>query len=228
MFNKKEASSVVLFDIDGTLFDVTSFKNRIIEVIGNFFTSIGRDDVGAKTVLSDFRRSLQTGSEYSHAGLVDFIANRFYLTKQEKERLFLALKLIENDQSQWLYPEVESIITHLRTRGVRIGIFSQSSHEAHQRRKFESVKSAFTDKLIFIVPNKISLEVLVRLPQDALIIDDKPTVIQALLDYNQQYNKGWRLVLIDRHNLVDETTRNKLKQRGVKIIQQLKELLNDH
>ncbi len=178
---------IILFDIDGTLFD----PQRLGQLIRHEFVKIlGIDEEELVRANADYYAKLESTTDFLPRDIVAFLADRFNVSQDELNAVFW-----ENDQiyKESLYPEVEHVLKTL-SKEKTLGIFSQGDQE-FQARKLNAcdISQYFDRNKLFIYKRKLLDEVLGSLPEGALFIDDKHDVVEAL-------SKARDVVWINRRN----------------------------
>lgn len=167
---------VVLFDIDGTLFDPQKFGTLIR---GEFVKLLNIDEDELIRANADYYANLESSTDFSPHDMATFLASRFGASRDDLDKIYW-----ENDgiYKQSLYPEAIEVLKTL-SKNKTLGIFSQGSVEL-QTRKLNACDIAqyFDREKLFIYKRKPLEEVIGALPQGALFVDDKHDVVHALVD----------------------------------------------
>lgn len=178
---------IILFDIDGTLFDPQRFGKLLRQ---EFVKILNIDEEELVRANADYYSKLESTTDFLPRDIVAFLANRFNVSEDELNRVFW-----ENDQiyKDSLYPEVVDVLKNLSSAHV-LGIFSQGDQEL-QTRKLNAcdISQYFDRNKLFVYKRKLLDEVLGALPGGALFIDDKHDVVEAL-------SKARDVVWINRRN----------------------------
>lgn len=166
--------SLILFDIDGTLFDPQVFGSLIR---AEFVKILNVDEEELIRANADYYANLESTTDFSPHDMTEFLAARFKVEPDLLDKVFW-----ENDKvyKESLYPEVVDVLKRL-SKETSLGIFSQGSVEL-QTRKLNACDIAqyFDREKLFIYKRKLLDEVIGALPEDAVFIDDKHDVVAAL------------------------------------------------
>ncbi len=218
--------STILFDVDKTLFNTPEAAKVLLDEIDVFLKQHKIDQFNAEELLNEYLETLTQMSQFHFHNLFKFIETKLKpLNVSQTSIDSLRLNLENSIKFNFLYPDVKESIKNLKDNGFRLGIFTQSNDPNWQNMKIATIKNCLTPELIFISPDKTNPNFLAKLPHEAVIIDDKPAVIQALVDFAKVNKRAWHLFLIDRHEVVESMTREKLSQEGVKTLVNLELLV---
>lgn len=144
--------SIVLFDIDHTIFDANLYRRTLYANL-------------AKAIGSDVKRFSETAdTEYKK-----FRKNTYYFTPDLFLKTILAdktksvdlkkIKAVFWDKTLYekcIYPDVKDAFSKLKELSIQIGIFS-TGDQAHQKIKIESLKEYLSDHHVYIAPDKLKI-----------------------------------------------------------------------
>jgi len=202
LVNKK----IILFDWDDTLFSKTEYKKRLSTALAKI-CKISEDD--AWKMEEEYFNSLNRSG--------DFRVDKFLKFVGQKSGIEINLDyLIKNNldiYSGSVFPESADVLNQLKNNFV-LGIYSQGFKDLQSTKiELSGIKFFFNEKFIYINSNKLDSEFIKTLPNQAIVIDDKKEVIEAL-----KYKRP-DLGLIWINRIDDEI------MEGVKTIKSLKELV---
>ncbi|MFZ2025784.1 MAG: HAD hydrolase-like protein [Microgenomates group bacterium] len=167
--------TILLFDIDYTIFDTDIYKRMIAEK----FTLKYQLDA-TRVALFDEQYEKNLGNviginikEYSR-----LFGEQFDISP---DILFTIVMDTKEFYTQSLYPDALVTLT-LLSKEYPLGIFSQGYRD-FQENKLEKcgIMSYFKKEHIFIFPDKTQPSVLKTLPENAVIIEDKLSVVQKIV-----------------------------------------------
>lgn len=196
---------ILLFDIDRTIFDTQKWiditEKEIIKTL-NF--DINRKDIS----INFYLKSLVNDRKFNPEKYSEFLNKKFNI------KMEVALNIVYGQSygkfySGSIYPETFEVIEKLKDK-FTLGIYSEGT-DKFQNHKFRSmgISKYFDKDLIFIVSAKDTLEVVSKLPKEAIVVDDKERICEFLTENN--IKAIWLNKLDDRkserfatiHNLLD-------------------------
>jgi phosphoglycolate phosphatase-like HAD superfamily hydrolase len=193
-------NSILLFDIDYTLFNTDIFRNKIIE---ETLSQFKLDEKRVRKFYFEYERNINTPVGINIKHFTEEIGKEFNLSPEllfsimmDRKRLYL----------ESLYPDTITTLT-LLSKKYLLGIFSQG-YRSFQENKLKQcgIISYFKQEYIFIFPDKTLDSVLKTLPKNAIIIEDKLSVVQLIkfplraIHINREDKKSTRILSIN--NLV--------------------------
>jgi len=165
---------ILLFDIDYTLFNTDVFRNKIIE---ETLAQFKLDEKRVRKFYFEYERNIHTPVGINIKHFTEQIGKEFNLSPEllfsimmDRKRLYL----------ESLYPDTISTLKLLSKR-CQLGIFSQG-YRSFQENKLKQcdIISYFKRKYIYVFPDKTLESVLKTLPENAIIIEDKLSVVQLI------------------------------------------------
>lgn len=165
---------ILLFDIDGTLFDAERFGQLIR---ARFTNVLGISEEELIRANADYYAGLSEKSDFDPRGITAFLSQRYGKDVAALDHVFWE----EDDlYKKSLYPETTSVLERLKLHKA-LGIFSQGNKD-YQNRKLDACKlrDYFSPEHIFILRRKIADEGIELLPKEAIFIDNKHDVVLAL------------------------------------------------
>ena len=166
--------SVLLFDIDYTIFNTDRFKKKISEYIYRYFHL-------EKNSIDLFDKQYQEGiQEKIGINIKDYseqLSKKFSLPP---DRIFNLIMDNQNLYLHSLYPDTLPALSLLSKKHI-LGIFSQGyiSFQMNKLNKM-GILPFFDEKHIYIFPHKIHKDNMEKLPKNAVVIDDKLSVVEAI------------------------------------------------
>ncbi len=195
---------IILFDIDGTLIEPHEITSGVYKQIFEE-TKISKDEIFK--IKEEYKSTLERGSDFSPDDLIDYLSKS--LNVEITNNPFLNKIYYKNA----LYPEVKKTLEELNKNFI-LGIFSEGLKNYQENKIYLSgLGDFFNEDFIFIGRRKLDDNFLEKLPEGAIIIDDKKEVVEKLKSLNR-----FKVVWINRNN--DE------KMDGVATIHNLSELID--
>lgn len=170
-------NSLVLLDIDGTLFDPEHFG---ILIRGEFIKILGTTEDDLMRTIADYYANLEMSTDFSPREISVFIAQRYKVDSELLDKVFWGNTKIYKDS---LYPEAEGVVQKLSS-SKKLGIFSQGNKEL-QKHKLEACNllKYFENEYIFIHRRKGSDEAIALLPREATVVDDNHDLILTIAPF---------------------------------------------
>lgn len=196
---------LILFDWDDTLFSKVEYKKRLR-------SNLARICEVSEEIIFEVEEKYFNNLEKTD----DFRIDTFVQSFEEKFGKKIELEDFNSDKlgiySQALFPEAISVLDKLKNK-FNLGIYSQGFIALQKMKiKLSGVEDFFDEKFVFIDRDKLNPEFLTKLPDGAIIVDDKKEVVEKLKTLNR-FNVIW----INRIN--DE------KIQGIKTIKNLLEII---
>lgn len=185
-------SHIILFDIDYTLFNTQRFKKNTSEYICTKFHISDKD---MKVFDKDYRSKVKNPAGVNMKDFTEKMAVWFSLSSINLYQLLMDTSEIFTET---LYPDVLPSLTHLSEHYV-LGVFSQG-HFPFQENKLKktNIIHMFDKKHTYIHPDKTHEEHLQKIPKNAIIIDDKVSVVDSV-------SKHVHAIHIDRENILGQS-----------------------
>jgi len=172
-------TDTILFDLDGTLFDVKKLFNEYLKPELAQVLNVSYPD------FDEVSNGYWKSQEQQHIFNVDdYLAYLVYKYRVTPESLKPTFAKVAHYQ-QCIYPEVSETLTYLKTKNWQLGIFSEGDAE-FQRQKLTAsgLMSWFEPELVFITLQKTETEFMAKLPASA-VVEDKLRIISALAGASQ-------------------------------------------
>lgn len=169
--------TILLFDIDYTIFNTDRFKKKINEYIYHYFHL-------EKNSFELFDKQYQENiRDVIGINIKDYSEQLGTTFSLPPDRIF---NLIMDNQNLYLhsiYPDTLPALT-LLSKNYILGIFSQG-YADFQMNKLTKMRILpyFNEKYIFIFPHKIHKDNILQLPKNGVVIDDKLSVVEAVVPY---------------------------------------------
>ncbi len=168
---------IILFDIDRTIFDTDHLINLLYRNFSDIIDNNG--SLGFK----EFWENTFSGSKH--------------ITSEERLRLIVStfgikkikplLNIYYGKEFSYIYkdsvfPETFEVIEKLKDK-YRLGVYSEGT-KRFQNNKFKSMEldKYIENDLVFIFDHKTNSESLSKIPKEAIIVDDKESVCEYLVD----------------------------------------------
>jgi len=165
---------ILLFDIDYTLFNTDIFRRiSLIEIA----TRCNLDESAVRNFYAEYRKGTQAPIGINMKHFSKHIGKEFNLSP---DFLFSIIMHTHQLYLDSLYPDTIAVLS-LLVKDYHLGIFSQG-YRSFQENKLKQcdIISYFKQENIFIFPDKTLESVLKTLPENAIIIEDKISVVQLI------------------------------------------------
>lgn len=165
---------ILLFDIDYTLFNTDIFRSTSLMEIA---ARCNLDEDAVRRFYAEYRKGTQGPMGINMKHFTTHIGNAFNLSP---DFLFSIVMDTEKLYLDSLYPDTVSTLT-LLSKEYTLGIFSQGYREFQENKlKQCGIMYYFKKEYIFIFPDKTVTSELKILPHNAVIIEDRLPVVQAI------------------------------------------------
>jgi FMN phosphatase YigB (HAD superfamily) len=173
-------NNIILFDIDRTLYDsdkASSGHNR------NVLTVLGTtDEEKVKKAKEEYKSMLANEREYDPKDYLKLLSKRFNFPNPQQLLNVYYGKDFTFIYKDAVFPEVTGVLEKLKQK-YRLGIYSEGA-DRFQNHKFNSLGlgNYFEKDLVFIQKAKDTPEAIVKIPDGAVIVDDKESICRFLTD----------------------------------------------
>lgn len=180
---------IILFDIDGTLFDTQAFGRLVFPKITKL---IGKDEKLIKKVIEEYFSKLDSGTDFHPGDFLNHLSTRFSIDLKLLNDIFYNKKFYQKA----LYKEVTRVLKRLM-KNYKLGIYSEGFIEFQKKKLlYSGVLSYFDSNYIYISRRKLKDINKDSLPKRCYIVDNSIEVVKKLTD---KYNPIW----INRENKQD-------------------------
>lgn len=180
---------IILFDIDGTLFDVSKFLSLFYANLSSHFQLNNLDIENLQKLYDDTKKE---AGYFIPSLFINKINSNFpQINKDTLEKLFWSADLFEKS----MHKDV-SVIKDLSNLAT-IGIFSKGDNK-FQKYKLKFINCSINDKNIYIYPNKIDkINETLSYYTNCIIylVDDRLDVLTKV----KEINSDVKIILIDRN-----------------------------
>lgn len=171
------ATSLVLFDLDKTLFDTASFMRTLLE---RWARNTAQPLSRLEQANQEYQATLSQSTDFDPQANLAHIAAALAVP--------VGLLAVELDQAPLfeaaVYPEVPSVLRQLKQTNMPLGIFSQGTLEWQQRKlSLSGLNSFFEQRYMLIEKRKVRPEIIAHFVPETMVVDDKQAVVQALTEY---------------------------------------------
>ena len=167
---------MILFDIDGTLFDPEKFGKLIR---AEFVAILGTSEEDLIRANADYYAGLESSADFNPHDITAHLASVFKADRSVLDEVFW-----NNDRiyKESLFPDAKPCLERLSGKNT-LGVFSQGNHEL-QNRKLQAcgIAGFFDPERQFIFSRKLTPEALAILPREALLVDNHHDVAAAVKD----------------------------------------------
>ncbi|MBI4092228.1 MAG: HAD family hydrolase [Candidatus Levybacteria bacterium] len=166
--------NLVLFDIDGVLFDPERFGKLLRS---KFVKTLGISEEELISANADYYSKLSERTDFDPRGITAYLSDRYGKDVVKLDHVFWEE---EDLYQESLYPETREVLKRLKDQKT-LGIFSQGNEEL-QNRKLDAarLRDYFSPEYVFIHKRKLSDEAIELLPREATFVDNKHNVVEAL------------------------------------------------
>lgn len=167
-------NKILLFDIDYTLFDTDIFRGTSLKEIA---LRCNLDGKRVREFYAEYRKGDQNPAGINMKHFTEQIGKEFNLSP---EFLFSIVMDTQKLYLDSLYPDAVATLA-LLSKEYPLGIFSQGYREFQENKLRQcGIMPYFKKEYIFIFPDKTLSSVLNTLPENAVIIEDKLSVVQKI------------------------------------------------
>jgi phosphoglycolate phosphatase-like HAD superfamily hydrolase len=165
---------IILFDIDGTLFNPQEF-GRLIRA--EFLKILKVPEEELIRANADYYARLKSSTDLNPHDLAAHIASEFGVPAQDLDSIFWQNERIYQEA---LYPETIEVLKKISQANV-LGVFSEGNEELQVRKlNASNIAQFFNKNYLFIHNRKISPETMSALPEGVTIIDNKHDIAAEL------------------------------------------------
>lgn len=168
---------IILFDIDDTIINTELFRKIQDETLAKY---LGVSDLEIKKVRSDYYFGLKKSTDFFIDDYLTIVAKKYQHDFENLKKVFFGQKNIQ----LCLYQDVKPVFDQLKNLGYTLGVFSEG-FVSFQKFKLETnnLLEFFDPEYVFLVRRKIDPNILKKLPQNTIIVDDKPEIINELKNF---------------------------------------------
>ncbi|MCC7304367.1 HAD hydrolase-like protein [bacterium] len=201
-------SQVIYFDFDRTLLDTDSLKQEQARRIAKI-AQLSEEQVYQG--MQQYIESIPNHLYFDVGGYALFLGNLYDINPSDVTKIYLTDC---NYIADFLFPETLEVLKKLSREGYSLGIFS-SAVPGHQKIKIENtgVLEYIPWSSVIISPNKLDTDIVAKIPNNTIVIDDDRTIIVELLEKHPHLTPVWC------NRKTDE------KIYGIRTIKNLSELL---
>ncbi|MCX6730248.1 MAG: HAD hydrolase-like protein [Candidatus Roizmanbacteria bacterium] len=183
---------IILFDIDYTIFNTHQYKKNTITYICSRFHVASED---MKLFDTEYRSKNLNPAGVNMKDYTEKMAVKFSLSSKDLYQLLIDTEEIFMDT---LYPDSLPTLSHL-SKQYTLGIFSQG-HLPFQKNKLikTNILHLFEEQHTYIHLDKTHIDHMQGLPKNALVVDDKVTVIDHV-------SKHIPAIHIDRDHKIEKS-----------------------
>ncbi len=173
-----QKNTIVLFDIDFTIFNTDSYIEKMYKALGE---SLGyTDEESAKAIWREAYKETKHEEGYFNP---DIFLQKLLTKKKNDATIQYLQEIFWNDDiyADCLFGEVKEVFDGLAAKEIIIGIFS-TGYNKHQQQKIKTIRAFLKDEHIHIFADKLTeLENVLRRYKDFTIyvVDDLPEVLQS-------------------------------------------------
>lgn len=182
---------VILFDIDGTLFNTRNCFGELVTPL--LAEALGVENEDVQQVTDDYKASLAKYSDFDPIRYLDWLHEEYGGDRAQLEKLYFKPEFYQRAVFADVIPTLEQLKdTHT------LGIYSEG-FEFFQRQKLELSGLApwFDPDFTYILHRKLEPEILEKVPE-SIIVDDREDVVSELLIFTH-INPIW----INRKDSID-------------------------
>lgn len=200
---------ILLFDIDRTIFDTDKMSAFLSEKLGDI---LGRGNIAEiNQIKRNYISSLERDREFTPDELCRRLAKRFKASGADLIKVFYG-RNFKHIYKDCVFPEFFELYKKLKSK-FRFGVYSEGTLR-FQTHKFRSMQiTKYLDKnLIFIVPVKDNPQTMKKISKEAIIVDDKEIICEALI--KSGFHPVWLNKKDGRESIKFETIHSLLELPG--------------
>jgi FMN phosphatase YigB (HAD superfamily) len=170
------SGEVLLFDLDGTLFDPSAFMKSLLHLYAVRFSL---DEQALLQLQLEHRSLLDKGSDFDPDQFLTFISGKTQVPIREMSDMFWHEKKV---YEQAVFPDVFPTLKSLQKRKTSMGVFSEG-YSDYQRQKIiqSGLDIFFAPASIRIFQKKLTQENIDSLPKNCLVVDNQKEVVLTLM-----------------------------------------------
>lgn len=170
----KMNDQLVLFDLDGTLFDTHLFTTLLQDKISKLL-DIPLIDI--QKSYQQYKSTLVIGSDFNYDEFIKVLSVKFSVSPNTLKSILWQI-ISDNDL---LFPDVKPTLTKLSKLKFKLGIFSEGFIDTQYfKLNNQRLIEYFLPEYIYVYRRKTSLDSFNSLPSKTTIVDDKVDIIKAL------------------------------------------------
>lgn len=182
-------NSIILFDIDHTLFNTEKYKEQAFANVSKVFPKISEQEV--RKIEEDVYIKMREVGVFHPVRFAKSLISR--LRKKEKLHGIVAILEDKNLIESCMYADVREVLESLQREGFRLGIFSSGDTQL-QRKKINELRHFFSQVDVHIYPLK-DIEIPHILSQynamQVIVVDDILRVLEEVDRENKDVVKVW-------------------------------------
>lgn len=199
------SKKIILFDWDDTLFSKKIYKNNLIV---NLARICGISEDEAKRVDEEYFDNLSKSGDFEIGNYLKYFEDKFGKEIETEDFKSDRLKIY----SGALFPETIEVLEKLKDK-FTLGIFSQGFESLQKIKiKYSGIEKFFDQNFIFISRDKTQADFIKKLPNGAIIMDDKKEVLEKLKE-------------VERFEVIWVNRKTDEKIDGVRMIKNLYDLI---
>lgn len=173
-------SSVLLFDIDKTLFNTQKLMGKyILPTLSTFY---GKDLETFTEQSKAYWEGLAKPTLFNPEEFLTFLVDKFGQSSDQLRPLFFNA----NAFSSSIYEDVIPALETLAERDYALGIYSEGvTHYQLAKLKLSELSVYFDPDLLFITNDKLAPDFIETLPMDSIVIDDRSDVVSVLAQHSR-------------------------------------------
>lgn len=166
--------TILLFDIDYTIFNTDRFKKKKEEYIYHYFHL---DKEKVESFDECYQKNIRGPIGINIKDYSEQLGKEFSIPH---ERIFDLIMDNQNLYLHSLYPDTLPALS-LLSKEYTLGIFSQGYTDFQMNKLTKmGILPFFDEKHIYIFPHKIHVDNIAQLPKNAVVIDDKLSVVEVI------------------------------------------------
>lgn len=172
----------LVFDLDRTLFDTEESGRRYKEALT---TDTGLEISKYDQIYQDYKSTLESSTDFDPEELLNLFEKNLNIDREELEKKFW------DGENFVLFPKVKEQLEELAKKNT-LTLFSEGK-EGWQLKKIKKtgIDGLFDLKESLIKRRKLNSEVVAKIPQEAVVIDDKEEVIKELSSQRPDLKLIW-------------------------------------
>lgn len=183
-------TSIILFDIDGTLFNSKKWIDGYIKDQMN--TIYGMDGAEYEAIRQEYRDQLAKPTLFKPEEFLELLHQKSRVDINELKTMLYTPRFFAGA----VYEEVIPTLDQLVAKELSLGVYSEGNYQFQlSKLKYGEVATYFDPDLLFITGDKQAPEYIETLPVESMVVDDHLEITQAL-----QRSGRCQPIWINRHS----------------------------
>lgn len=170
----KTQKPLILFDIDMTLLNTDILKALLKQSLAQ---ALQKSEAEITDCFVEYASTLPDHTSFQPEGFLKLVSQKFHAPIEKLRDIFYEPTRFQKA----LYPEVIEVLSALRNQGYTLGLYSQGALAWQEHKILVNNLMEFFDQAHqYIKREKADQAIIENLPENTIIIDDKPEIISFL------------------------------------------------